>query len=137
VQDMSETDRDDRTISAAPDCGRGRRAGLALLLAGLLTSCSDSGTVTNEAKLQQTPADSSKVLAIIPPGTPIKVGDCSNGWCRVSWSGHDGYVLTKSVHLSERAFRNTPEPDRPPGEDETDDTSTTSPDEGTPQSSAN
>ena len=95
------------------------------------------GTVTNEAKLQQTPANASKVLAIIPPGSAIKVGDCSNGWCRVSWNGREGYVLTKSVHLSERAFRSTPEPDRPPGENDTDDASTAGSEEAAPQSSGN
>ncbi len=134
---MPANDRNDRTISAATDCGRGRRAGLALLLAGFLGNCSDSGTVTTEAKLQQTPANASKVLAIIPPGSAINVGDCSSGWCRVSWNGHDGYVLTKSVHLSERAFRSTPEPVQPRGENDTDDASTAGSEEATPQSSGN
>jgi Bacterial SH3 domain len=134
---MPRIDNTNRMMNTAAAAGRGRRAGLALLLAGLLNSCSDSGSVTNEAKLQQTPSDASKVLAIIPPSSAIKVGACSNGWCRVSWNGREGYVLTKSIHLSERAFRSMPEPDRPPGEDDTDDASSAAPGEAAPPSSAN
>lgn len=134
---MPRIDSANRIMNTAAESASGRRVGVALLLAGLLTGCSNSGSLTTEAKLQQTPAEASKVLAIIPSGSAIKVGGCSNGWCRVSWSGHEGYVLTKSVHLSERAFRSTPEPDRPPGEDDTDEAGTAAPEEAVPQSSSN
>jgi len=120
-------------------CGtrRGRRSGFALLLLALLAGCSDSGTVTNEAKLQQAPSTGSSVLAMIPPGGAIKVGDCTNGWCRVSWNGQDGYVLTKSVHLSERAFRTTPQPDQSPDENDADEGNVAPADEAASPSNAN
>ena len=121
-------------------CGRSRGLQLGLPAVALIVSlagCSDSGTVTNEAKLQQSPAGSSKVLAIIPQGSAIGVGDCSNGWCRVSWNGRDGYVLTKSVHLSQHAFRSTSEPDQQPEENDADEENAPLPDEATAASSAN
>ena len=92
------------------------KAGLALLTIGLLVSvagCSDPGIVVVQADLQEAPAADSKVLALIPKGGAISVGDCSNGWCRVSWNGRDGYILTKSMRLTEGARRNLPEADQP------------------------
>jgi uncharacterized protein YraI len=100
-----------------------------------VTACSDAGTVTSETKLQEAPTAASKVLAVIPQGSAVKVGDCSNGWCRASFKGNDGFVLTKSVHLSERAFRATNE--EPRGEDETEDAGSPPPEEPAPQSSTN
>lgn len=103
-----------------------------------IAACSDSGTVTSEAKLQQAPSAASQVLVTIPQGSTLKVGDCSNGWCRASFKGRDGYLLAKSVRLSERAFRHTPEEDQPRGEDEAEDPgNTVAPPEAAPQSSAN
>ena len=87
-----------------------------LLTVGLAASaagCSDPGIVTAETELLQGPAAESKLLAVIPKGSAIAVGDCSNGWCRVSWNGRDGYILTKSVRFTESA-RNSPEPNQPP-----------------------
>ena len=89
--------------AAAAARGCGRTAGLALLAIGLfvgVAGCSDSGTVTVQANLQQAPATESKVLAVIPKGSAIKVGDCSNGWCHAWWNGRDGYILTKSMRLA-------------------------------------
>ncbi|MGB7101823.1 MAG: SH3 domain-containing protein [Xanthobacteraceae bacterium] len=108
-----------------------------LLIATLLAGCSDSGTAANEAKLRQTPTNASKVLATIPRGSAIKIGDCSNGWCRVWWSGREGYVLAKSVHISERAFRNTSQPDQAPDENDAEEENVAPSDEGAPPSTSN
>jgi hypothetical protein len=133
---MRGTDRACQT-SITAERGRRQATGFALLTVGVLVSvagCSDSGTVTKEANLQQTPANASKVVAIVPQGSAITVGECTNGWCRVSWNGHEGYILTKSVRLSERAFRSTPDPDQPPQEDDTSDANAAAPDEVAPSS---
>jgi hypothetical protein len=47
---------------------------------------------TEEANLQRALGTDSEILTIICSGTSVEVGDCSNGWCQVSWSGHDGYA---------------------------------------------
>lgn len=99
------------------------RAYLALLTVDLLanvTGCSDPGMATGQTELRQAPAAESKVLAVIPKGGSISVGDCSNGWCRVSWNGRDGYILSKSMRLTQGAHRKTPEATQPAlsGEDE-------------------
>jgi len=137
---MRGTETAGRSTSNAVGCGeRGRIALLtAMLAAGALAAgCSDPGTVTQESKLREAPAAASKVLAVIPAGSAVKVGDCGNGWCRASWNGHDGYILTKSMHLSDRAFRNTPEQDQAREEDEGDDEAPVVPDDAPPPSSTN
>ena len=98
------------------------RAAFVLLTVGLAASaagCSDPGFVTVQTELRQGPAAESKSVAVIPKGSAIRVSDCSNGWCRVSWNGRDGYILTKSVHFNESS-RNRPEPNQPSlsGDDE-------------------
>jgi hypothetical protein len=126
-----------RRIAGVVERGRWRRTGFALLIVGLLSACSDSGTVTNDTRLQQAPSSGSKVLATIPRGSAITVGDCTNGWCRVSWNRRDGYVLTKTVHLSERWFRNVPQPDQSPEENDADESNVAPADEAVPPSGAN
>lgn len=93
--------------------------------------------MTTETRLQQAPGTGSKVLAMIPRGKIITVDDCSNGWCRVSWNRQDGYVLAKSVHLSERWFRNVPQADQSPEENDADETTVAPADEAEPPSNAN
>jgi uncharacterized protein YraI len=80
----------------------GRVAILALLAASLcvgLTACSDPGVVTVRVQLHQAPSNDSQVLASIPRGSAVKVRNCTNGWCNVSWNGHDGYIVTKDIRL--------------------------------------
>jgi uncharacterized protein YgiM (DUF1202 family) len=86
------------------------RPGLAFLAAGLcaaLFGCSDPGIVTAQVKVQQAPASDSQVLVIIPRGTIVKVRNCTNGWCRVSWNNLDGYILAKNVRIGGSARRST------------------------------
>jgi uncharacterized protein YraI len=86
-------------------------------LCAALCSCSDSGTITTQVNLQQTPASQSKVLTTIPKGSVVKVSDCSNGWCRTSWNGRDGYILTKSVRIGGSVPRDA-DTDRPDGDED-------------------
>lgn len=98
IDQMRETNSIRRAADALAG-GRGRRAALGLWALSLLAACSDPGIVTVQAELREAPASESKLLAVIPKGSAIRIGDCSNGWCRVSWDGRDGYMLTKSVRL--------------------------------------
>lgn len=82
------------------------RLGLALVSSSLcvaLCSCSDSGTVTTQLNLRKAPASRSEVVATIPKGSVVTVRGCTNGWCRTSWNGNDGYILTKYVRIGDSA----------------------------------
>jgi uncharacterized protein YraI len=119
---MRGSDRAGRSTAAL---ARGRGARLALLTAVLVAGCSDPGIVTVQTKLQQAPATESTVLAVVPKGSAIKVSDCTNGWCRVSWNGRDGYILTKSMRVG-GGTRRTAEPGQP--EESEDDEDAAAPD---------
>lgn len=101
-----------------------------VLTIGLLASvagCSDPGIVMVQTDLKQAPAAESKVLAVIPKGSAITVGDCSNGWCRVSWNGRDGYILTKEMRLGS-GVRRTTETGQSERSDDEDDANSAAPD---------
>ena len=75
------------------------------------------GTVTTQANLQQTPANQSEVLGTIPKGSLVKVSDCTNGWCRTSWNGRKGYILTKNVRFK-GSVRRDQDADRPDSDED-------------------
>jgi hypothetical protein len=49
-----------------------------------------------ETNLRKAPGADSEILTRIPKGTTVEVGDCRNGWCRVSWNGHNGYAVARN-----------------------------------------
>ena len=52
---------------------------------------------TAETNLRKSPGTDSPVLTIIPKGTTVEVGKCSNGWCETSTDGRDGYVIAPAI----------------------------------------
>jgi uncharacterized protein YgiM (DUF1202 family) len=57
-------------------------------------------TVTGDTNLRTSPATTSAVLAMIPKGTLIEVGKCSNGWCQTSYNGQDGYAIAVNLGIA-------------------------------------
>jgi uncharacterized protein YraI len=55
---------------------------------------------TAETNLRKEPGTKSEVLTLIPKGTTVEVGKCSNGWCQASLSGQDGYVIARNVGMA-------------------------------------
>jgi hypothetical protein len=51
---------------------------------------------SSQTNLRKAPGMNGEILAGIPKGTTVEVGDCRNGWCRVSWSGLDGYAIARN-----------------------------------------
>ena len=41
----------------------------------------------------------SEIITLIPKGTMVEVGTCTNGWCKVSWNGQDGYSIATNLGL--------------------------------------
>ena len=63
---------------------------------------------TAETNLRKSPGTDSEVLTLIPKGTTVEIGKCSNGWCAASLDGKDGYVIGRNVGMGPR-----PAPFRP------------------------
>lgn len=57
-------------------------------------------TTTGETNLRKSPGTDSPVLTIIPKGTTVEVGKCSNGWCETSTDGRDGFVIARNLGLA-------------------------------------
>jgi hypothetical protein len=50
--------------------------------------------------LRKSPGTNSLILTLIPKGTSVEVGKCSNGWCQASLNGQDGYVIAQNVGMA-------------------------------------
>ncbi|WP_169822908.1 SH3 domain-containing protein [Methyloligella halotolerans] len=72
-------------------------------LAAVLAVASVSGlfAAAAEARQAQTTADLNlrtgpgtqyAIIATMPAGSRIDIGDCADGWCAVDWRGQDGYA---------------------------------------------
>lgn len=53
-----------------------------------------------ETNLRKEPGTKSDVVTLIPKGTTVEVGKCSNGWCQASLNGQDGYVIARNVGMA-------------------------------------
>jgi uncharacterized protein YraI len=59
-------------------------------------------TTTADTNLRSSPGTTSPVLTLIPKGTSVEVGKCSNGWCQTSFSGQDGYAIAQNLGMAMR-----------------------------------
>ncbi len=59
-------------------------------------------TTTGETNLRKSPGTSSEVLTLIPKGTSVEVGKCTNGWCQVSLNGQEGYAIAQNLGMAPR-----------------------------------
>jgi hypothetical protein len=53
-----------------------------------------------QTNLRKGPRTDSEILALIPKGTTVSVGDCRDGWCRVSWNRQGGYTIGRNLSLA-------------------------------------
>jgi uncharacterized protein YraI len=67
--------------------------------------------VRTDTNLRKTAGTDSEVLTLIPAGTTVEVGKCSDGWCEASLGGKDGFVIARNVGMA--PVRRRP----PPGSD--------------------
>ncbi len=79
-----------------------RAAAAAAILINLSIACAEAKPIATpgETNLRKAPGIDSPILAVIPKGTTIEVGNCGNGWCEPSWHGEDGYILARNVGVA-------------------------------------
>jgi hypothetical protein len=59
-------------------------------------------TLTAETNLRKSPGTDGEVLTLLPKGTTVEVGKCTNGWCQVSADGKDGYAIAQNLGVAPR-----------------------------------
>jgi hypothetical protein len=81
-----------------------RAAASAAIVTLLLTVCAAAKPIatTAETNLRKGPGTDSEVLTLIPKGTTVEIGKCTNGWCEASLDGKDGFVIGRNVGLGPR-----------------------------------
>ena len=72
------------------------------------------GAVTSNVNLRQGPGTTYTVIATIPSGTNVDIGDCSGQWCQIAWHGQNGYVIASSLVQGGGAPPNGPAAGTPP-----------------------
>jgi uncharacterized protein YraI len=57
---------------------------------------------TAETNLRKGPGTDSEVLTLVPKGTTVEVGKCTNGWCEASLDGKDGFIISRNLGMGPR-----------------------------------
>ena len=55
---------------------------------------------TGDTNPRKSPGTDSPFLTLIPKGTTVEVGKCTNGWCAASLNGQDGYVIAQNLGMA-------------------------------------
>jgi uncharacterized protein YraI len=79
-----------------------RIAASAVIFTALSAACATAKPIvtTGDTNLRKAPGTASPVLTLVPKGTTVEVGKCTNGWCRASFDGQDGYVIGHNVGMA-------------------------------------
>ena len=83
-----------------------RAAAIPALIALSLTAtgaAAKPGVATSTVNLRADPNTASDVVAKIPAGSRIEVGECNDGWCAVTFGGKSGYSIATSLDTTGRA----------------------------------
>src|SRR5215472_13443944 len=81
-----------------------RLAASVAILTALATSLAAAkpATVVADVNLRKGPGTDSEIVTLIPKGTTVEVGTCTNGWCMVTFNGMDGYSIAPNLGLAPR-----------------------------------
>ena len=89
-----------------------------MLLTG--TAAAKLGVAATTVNLRAEANTSSAIVTKIPGGSRIEVGDCTDGWCAVTFQGKSGFAIATALDTTGRVARRAPRP-VPPGVDPDDD----------------
>jgi hypothetical protein len=57
-----------------------------------------SAMVATKVNLRSGPGTDSEIVATIPAGSRIQVGECNGEWCAVTWNGRSGYAIARNLN---------------------------------------
>jgi Bacterial SH3 domain len=73
-----------------------------ITLASVVGATAKPIATTTETNLRKSPGTDSEVLTLVPKGTTVEIGKCTNGWCAASFDGKDGFVIGRNVGMGPR-----------------------------------
>jgi hypothetical protein len=80
--------------------------GALLLFAG--AAAARPGTAATTVNLRAESSTTSAILAKIPAGSRIDVGDCIGEWCAVTFQGRSGFAIATALDTTRRVVRRPP-----------------------------
>ena len=75
---------------------------LAVLLGAATGAVAKPAYVASTVNLRAAPGTTSEVVAKIPGGSLIDAGECSEGWCAVTWQDKSGFAIQSALDMSGR-----------------------------------
>jgi uncharacterized protein YgiM (DUF1202 family) len=73
-----------------------------LLLAATTLTWAKPAYVGSTLNLRSAPGTTSEVLAKIPGGSLVDAGECSEGWCEITWQDKKGFAIQNALDMSGR-----------------------------------
>jgi hypothetical protein len=67
-------------------------------------------TLAAETNLRKSPGTDGEVVTLMPKGTTVEVGKCTNGWCEVSLDDKKGFAIAQNVGTARRPPPHGPRP---------------------------
>jgi uncharacterized protein YraI len=79
--------------------------GLGVLVFSAMPALAKPAYVASTLNLRAAPGTKSEVVTKIPGGSLIDAGECSEGWCEVTWQEKKGFAIQTGLDLSGRVPR--------------------------------
>jgi uncharacterized protein YraI len=76
--------------------------GLAALVGAASGALAKPAYVASTVNLRAASGTTSEIVAKIPGGSLIDAGDCTDGWCAVTWQEKAGFAIQTALDLSGR-----------------------------------
>jgi SH3-like domain-containing protein len=81
--------------------------GLGVLVFSAMPALAKPAYVASTVNLRAAPGTKSEVVSKIPGGSLIDAGECTEGWCEVTWQDKKGFAIQTGLDLSGRVPRQT------------------------------
>ena len=75
---------------------------LGLLLGATVLASAKPAYVPSTVNLRAAPGTTSEILAKIPGGSLVDTGECSEGWCEITWQDKKGFAIQSAIDMSGR-----------------------------------
>src|SRR3989304_9088746 len=73
-----------------------------LLLGATALASAKPAYVPSTVNLRAAPGTTSEILAKIPGGSLVDTGECSEGWCEITWQDKKGFAIQSALDMSGR-----------------------------------
>ncbi len=75
---------------------------LGVLLGAATGALAKPAYVPSTVNLRAAPGTTNEIVAKIPGGSLVDAGECTDGWCAVTWQDKSGFAIQSALDLSGR-----------------------------------